>query len=134
VVAVLSGGFSLFSVLCLFYILTNFGQPDYGDVVGSTIAAFIFMGCIVAGLLGTWWSVRPQAQASIDGDAGLEQRILALASARGGSVTVAEVALICDASLRDSKSALRRMVGCGVAEVTIDARGDLVYTVTALTG
>lgn len=81
---------------------------------------------------GGYWLARrnlsSQPVGELPTDFDKEQRILVLAEASGGKVTVPEVAAHCHLSIENSKAALERMVAQGVAELHVTDEGVLVFT------
>lgn len=125
----LLGGGALFSFLCVFFSFDN-GVPSGLGLAAFFIGAGVGLGWLAKGLLR---SPRPAlALAASTEENALEHRILALAAATGRPLSIADVALHCNASLEQSKTALSQLVRAGVADVALDERNDLVYAITAL--
>jgi hypothetical protein len=63
-----------------------------------------------------------------------EQKVLQLAAANGGRLSVAQVAAGCQLGVAESKAALEQMCVHGVAEVQITDGGDIVHEFAGLEG
>jgi len=112
----------LFAVVALGDLRTG-GSPGT-DPAGSLGVAVFFL---LLAACGAWMAAdniwRPRRAATM----ALEERILALAEARQGLLTVDEVAMACHLSVARSKAALDRLAAAGGAEMRSTGRGVLVY-------
>jgi hypothetical protein len=114
--------FSLFFVVAAFFdLMVNRDPKEMGVLVGMLV---LFGGLSALGVFVAWHFFRREPAAP---DAGLENRILQLAEARGCRLTVPMVALHCRASIEESRAALERMVMQGVATPDVEDDGGIVY-------
>jgi hypothetical protein len=92
-----------------------------GTLVGLAVFFLFLAAC------GAWMAVdniwRPRREAAVT----LDERILALAEARAGRLTVDEVAVACRLSVLRSKAALDRLAAAGAAAMQATDGGILVY-------
>jgi hypothetical protein len=114
--------FSLFFVVAAFVdLVVNRDAKEAPVLVGMLI---LFGGLTAAGVFTAWkffGKTRPQP------DAGLENKILRLAEAKGCRLTVGMVALHCQVGIAESREALERMVLQGAANPVVEDDGGIVY-------
>jgi len=124
--------FSLFLVVSYSVELITGSDPSTSPGVHAGLIVF-FSGTLAAG----GWMTRRGFGLRLPGRSAAhlehEQRILALARAQHGRLTIAEVAALCGLSLDVSKEELDRMHRKGIADIDLTATGVLVYSFPGLT-
>ncbi len=123
----------LIGLVSLMFVAMAIGDLAFGSKDGT--APSVLIGLLVfflgTGCSGGWlvkWGLftNPKAVPPVS-EFEKEQRVLMLAGARGGRLTVADVALSCRLGVEDGKATLDRLVDTGVAMLHITDDGGFFY-------
>jgi hypothetical protein len=124
------------SLISTFFVVAALVDLIHGDgKTAPSVLAGLFVFFLGVTILGGWLAKKnlsSKPEAPVISDFEQEQRILALANANQGRVTVSEVALHCHLSIADSKTALDRMAAEGVAALQIADDGSFIYAFIGL--
>ena len=120
-------GALLFGAIGLIALVAIGSSEDADTTAGLIGFVVVFLGLAA---LGGWMALanfraRPAGfpRSAVE----REQRILRLAQAQGGVVSLAQVAEECEMSVAESKQALDRMAVSGAARASVTADGLMVY-------
>lgn len=102
-------------------LITKSRPEEFGAGLGLSV---FFAGTTVVGLLiARHYFRQPPSRANVQ----LENRLLQVAYAHRGRLTVPQVALHCQVSIEESRELLERMVTQGVAVPQVDDDGTITY-------
>jgi hypothetical protein len=129
ILGVLGIGIALISLL---FVVMAIGDLTGGNAYESEVSVVValllfFLGTGASGTWMAWRNLRRVRHGAPETPEELEQRILSIARALRGRVTVLEVAARCGISIEEAKEALSRMNRAGVIEPSLTEDGVMVY-------